>query len=115
MLLSYYPAAPTEIAVLSWVAVCPYWQPGIPPASYPLSHQALRPSLFEAWMDSLGNILLETITTFMDLEGGMLQQALSQPSCFPAALLLDAAVQDKCDSTCPHPVPCINWRLQAAV
>lgn len=86
-MFSYYAVAPAEISVLlPWAAAYPYWQAGrqagIPPASYPLSHQARQPLLFETWMDSLETILLETTTSLAGLEGS-LQQSLSQQGCFP--------------------------------
>lgn len=77
-MFSYYPAAPVETAVLPWAAAYPYWQAGIRPASYPPSHQAHQPLLFETWMDSLETILLETITSLVGLEG--VPGAISEPA-----------------------------------
>jgi len=70
MLLSYYPAAAAEIAVLHWAAVSPYWQAAIPPASCSPARRALRPLFFGFWVDSSGSVLLETITSFAEWEGG---------------------------------------------
>lgn len=120
MLLSYYPAAPAEIAVLPWAAVCPYWQAGIPPASYSPSHRALRPLLFEAWIHC-GIPFWRPSPASQSWRGDAAASSESARlfcwgnscgSCYPPA------VQDKCRSTCRHPVPCIctvNRRVQAVV
>lgn len=75
-MFSYFPAAPAEIAVLPWAAAYPYWQAGR--HSYPPSHQAHQPLLFETWMDSLDTILLETMASPAGLEG--VTAVISEPA-----------------------------------